>query len=211
MRSVGVPEIDLRRLVERSDVRWALIAVGCALALLIGYALGSAGDGRPPAPAAAKGASVADLMRVRKEGETQAADRYAAGIAEGRAEFAPGSPARRRVYTRGVRAGRAAMAPKLRARFTAGVAAGEQAAEKSYRSGRADGYDVGYDDGWDDGYDDGVAGSDLGSSPSPAPSDAEDLPDVGYDLDCSDFSGPVYVSPGDPHGLDADGDGVGCE
>lgn len=34
----------------------------------------------------------------------------------------------------------------------------------------------------------------------------------GYDLDCSDLSGPVIVAPGwDPHGLDADHDGVGCE
>lgn len=31
------------------------------------------------------------------------------------------------------------------------------------------------------------------------------------DLDCSDFSGPVRVEPGDPHRLDRDGDGIGCE
>jgi hypothetical protein len=31
------------------------------------------------------------------------------------------------------------------------------------------------------------------------------------DLDCSDFSGPVAVNGADPHGLDRDGDGVGCE
>jgi hypothetical protein len=31
------------------------------------------------------------------------------------------------------------------------------------------------------------------------------------DLDCSDVSGPVYVPPDDPNGLDGDGDGVGCE
>ena len=31
------------------------------------------------------------------------------------------------------------------------------------------------------------------------------------DLDCSDFNGPVYVGSYDPHGLDADNDGVGCE
>lgn len=30
-------------------------------------------------------------------------------------------------------------------------------------------------------------------------------------LNCSDFSGPVYVGSSDPHGLDHDGDGVGCE
>ena len=31
------------------------------------------------------------------------------------------------------------------------------------------------------------------------------------DLDCSDLNGPVQVGPGDPHRLDADGDGVGCD
>lgn len=31
------------------------------------------------------------------------------------------------------------------------------------------------------------------------------------DLDCSDISGPVYVPPDDPNGLDGDADGVGCE
>lgn len=31
------------------------------------------------------------------------------------------------------------------------------------------------------------------------------------DLDCADFSHPVQVSPADPNGLDADGDGIGCD
>jgi hypothetical protein len=31
------------------------------------------------------------------------------------------------------------------------------------------------------------------------------------DLDCEDFSGSVYVGSSDPNGLDADGDGIGCE
>jgi hypothetical protein len=36
-------------------------------------------------------------------------------------------------------------------------------------------------------------------------------PPVG-DLDCKDFTGPVYIGPGpDLYGLDADHDGVGCE
>ena len=35
---------------------------------------------------------------------------------------------------------------------------------------------------------------------------------LGYDLDCSDIAGPVLVTPGlDPHGLDGDHDGLGCE
>ena len=33
----------------------------------------------------------------------------------------------------------------------------------------------------------------------------------GYDLDCADVNGPVRVTRSDPHNLDADGDGVGCE
>jgi hypothetical protein len=31
------------------------------------------------------------------------------------------------------------------------------------------------------------------------------------DLDCDDFMGAVNVPVGDPHDLDADGDGIGCE
>jgi hypothetical protein len=41
---------------------------------------------------------------------------------------------------------------------------------------------------------------------------ADDFSDeYGDDLDCSDVSGPIIVPPDDPNGLDADGDGVGCE
>jgi endonuclease YncB( thermonuclease family) len=36
-------------------------------------------------------------------------------------------------------------------------------------------------------------------------------PASGPDLDCSDFSGSVRVTPGDPHRLDRDGDGIGCD
>ncbi|MET9348809.1 excalibur calcium-binding domain-containing protein [Streptomyces termitum] len=31
------------------------------------------------------------------------------------------------------------------------------------------------------------------------------------DVDCSDLPGPVRVGPSDPHRLDRDGDGIGCE
>lgn len=31
------------------------------------------------------------------------------------------------------------------------------------------------------------------------------------DVDCSDLSVPVWVGPDDPHRLDRDGDGIGCE
>lgn len=33
----------------------------------------------------------------------------------------------------------------------------------------------------------------------------------GVDLDCADISGPVWVGTNDPHRLDGDGDGIGCE
>lgn len=33
----------------------------------------------------------------------------------------------------------------------------------------------------------------------------------GRDLDCADIGHPVRVDGADPHGLDRDGDGVGCE
>jgi hypothetical protein len=37
------------------------------------------------------------------------------------------------------------------------------------------------------------------------------VPPYPPDLDCPDVSGPISVTGSDPHGLDADGDGVGCE
>lgn len=33
----------------------------------------------------------------------------------------------------------------------------------------------------------------------------------GFDLDCSDFGSDIWVGQWDPHGLDRDGDGIGCE
>ena len=33
----------------------------------------------------------------------------------------------------------------------------------------------------------------------------------GYDIDCADVGGAVEIYGDDPNGLDADGDGVGCE
>jgi hypothetical protein len=37
------------------------------------------------------------------------------------------------------------------------------------------------------------------------------VPTYPPDVDCPDVGGPVTVTGSDPHGLDADGDGVGCE
>lgn len=38
-----------------------------------------------------------------------------------------------------------------------------------------------------------------------------DVPSYPPDLDCSDLGGPVPITGDDPHGLDRDGDGIGCE
>ena len=46
----------------------------------------------------------------------------------------------------------------------------------------------------------GGGGAQSGGLPAPPP-----------DFDCSDIGGPVRVGRSDPHRLDADGDGVGCE
>lgn len=37
------------------------------------------------------------------------------------------------------------------------------------------------------------------------------VPPYPPDVDCSDVDGPIKVTGSDPHGLDADGDGIGCE
>lgn len=37
------------------------------------------------------------------------------------------------------------------------------------------------------------------------------VPPYPPDVDCADVNGPIYVTGSDPHGLDADGDGVACE
>ncbi|MFI8367159.1 thermonuclease family protein [Streptomyces sp. NPDC085466] len=54
-------------------------------------------------------------------------------------------------------------------------------------------------------------------TPAPAQSDSRPLglppgPPAGIpDVDCSDLPGPVWVGSSDPHRLDRDGDGIGCE
>ena len=44
-----------------------------------------------------------------------------------------------------------------------------------------------------------------------APGYSPCIPPYPPDIDCSDVDGPIYVTGSDPHGLDADGDGVACE
>lgn len=51
--------------------------------------------------------------------------------------------------------------------------------------------------------------SDEGGSCAPGYSPC--IPPYPPDLNCSDLDGPVRVTGDDPHGLDRDGDGVGCE
>jgi endonuclease YncB( thermonuclease family) len=51
----------------------------------------------------------------------------------------------------------------------------------------------------------GGGGSHCASGYSPC------IPPYPPDLDCADVDGPIYVTGSDPHGLDADDDGVACE
>jgi endonuclease YncB( thermonuclease family) len=51
----------------------------------------------------------------------------------------------------------------------------------------------------------GGGGSACASGYSPC------IPSYPPDLDCADVGGPIQVTGSDPHGLDADGDGVACE
>lgn len=44
-----------------------------------------------------------------------------------------------------------------------------------------------------------------------APGYSPCVPPYPPDLDCPDVGGPIYVTGSDPHGLDADNDGVACE
>ncbi|WP_328844807.1 thermonuclease family protein [Streptomyces sp. NBC_00258] len=55
-------------------------------------------------------------------------------------------------------------------------------------------------------------------TPEPAPPDTPTRPNLPEgppagvpDVDCADLPGPVWVGPDDPHRLDRDGDGIGCD
>jgi hypothetical protein len=50
-----------------------------------------------------------------------------------------------------------------------------------------------------------------GGSQRCAPGCSPCIPPYPPDLDCSDVNGPINVTGPDPHRLDADGDGIGCE
>ncbi|MDO0909349.1 thermonuclease family protein [Streptomyces sp. DT2A-34] len=57
-----------------------------------------------------------------------------------------------------------------------------------------------------------TAPSDIPAPDTPTRPNLPDGPPAGVpDVDCSDLSGPVWVGPNDPHRLDADGDGIGCD
>ncbi|MFD4376832.1 thermonuclease family protein [Streptomyces sp. NPDC058486] len=49
------------------------------------------------------------------------------------------------------------------------------------------------------------------SQPDRRPPGLPPGPPPGPDVDCSDLSGPVWVGSSDPHRLDRDGDGIGCD
>jgi endonuclease YncB( thermonuclease family) len=52
-----------------------------------------------------------------------------------------------------------------------------------------------------------VASSGAGCEPGYSPC----VPLYPPDVDCADVNGPIQVTGTDPHGLDGDGDGIGCE
>ncbi|WP_226962376.1 MULTISPECIES: thermonuclease family protein [unclassified Streptomyces] len=60
-----------------------------------------------------------------------------------------------------------------------------------------------------------TAPSDPPDPPAPRAPSRPDLPDGppagAPDVDCADLPGPVWVGEDDPHRLDRDGDGIGCE
>ncbi len=64
------------------------------------------------------------------------------------------------------------------------------------------------DEGGDDRHRSRIGGDGTGGD---AGGNSSGIPAPPPDLDCDDVSGPVAVGPSDPHGLDGDGDGVGCE
>lgn len=56
---------------------------------------------------------------------------------------------------------------------------------------------------------DGSGGSGGGGACAPGYDPC--IPPYPPDVNCPDVDGPIYVTGSDPHGLDADGDGVACE
>lgn len=65
--------------------------------------------------------------------------------------------------------------------------------------------------GVDTGADTGVRDAAVGAATaSTSASQIPAAPPYPPDVDCSDLPGPVRVTPDDPHRLDRDGDGIGC-
>lgn len=56
-----------------------------------------------------------------------------------------------------------------------------------------------------------VVGAGTTGAPTGGYGFADDGDFGGGDLDCADVDGPVIITDDDPHGLDGDGDGIGCE
>jgi micrococcal nuclease len=53
--------------------------------------------------------------------------------------------------------------------------------------------------------------SSSSSASAGAGGSAPTAPNVGGDIDCAQVNGPIPTPPGDPDGLDGDGDGLACE
>jgi hypothetical protein len=192
--------------------------IGLSVVLIVG---GSYAVGRLDAPEP----NAARIERVGFErGQAEADRRYEQGLAAGRSETGPGTTKYERIYDSGVAAGRRKAKATASAAYAKGLTAGEAKIEERYDDGHVDGYNEGYEEG----YDAGLAGEPFDDSDNDAATDVQgdndldaddtyggeygdDRPDVGYDLDCADFDAPVTVSPGDPHDLDRDGDGIGCD
>ncbi len=57
----------------------------------------------------------------------------------------------------------------------------------------------------------GASASASPSASSPTPGEGGGAPSGGGDIDCDQVDGPIPTPPGDPDGLDGDGDGLACE
>jgi hypothetical protein len=100
-----------------------------------------------------------------------------------------------------------------------GYARGHKA---GYKTGRSDGYGAGREDGYDEGYQAGLSESGFKNPESDVgacnanysgclKADASDYDCSGGSGDGPYYTGPVAVLGYDEYGLDADGDGYGCE
>jgi hypothetical protein len=193
-----------------------VIGLSLAVLVIVSYGIGQLDWDQP------------DTTRIERvafeKGARKADRRYEAGVAAGRDAFRPGSAEYQRIYDDGVAAGRSKARAATRAAYEKELEAAKADVEGDYNGGHVDGYNEGYEEGYDAGsagepFDDSDNDSATSTQGDNDDTDTDtdtdeygdDRPDAPYDLDCADFDGPVSVSPGDPHDLDRDGDGIGCD